>query len=97
MTAKEPTCDDRGTRPACSAHLRADVPADPAWDGVFTEVDSPGMTPLFWTHITPYGEVRFDVSRRLSLDGLQAVLQVASMTIACGESRTLAASRMAPM
>ncbi|WP_035738812.1 Tn3 family transposase, partial [Glycomyces arizonensis] len=44
------------------------VLADPAWDDVLTDTDRRGLTPLFWTHITPYGEVRLDMNRRLSLD-----------------------------
>ena len=44
------------------------VLADPEWDGVLTETDRRGLTPLFWSHITPYGEVRLDMNHRLSLD-----------------------------
>src|SRR5664280_3778268 len=40
-----------------------------------TTIDSPswrsgsigGMTPLFWTHVLPYGEVRLDMTARLTL------------------------------
>lgn len=30
-------------------------------------VDRRGLTPLFWTNIKPYGEVRLDMTRRLEL------------------------------
>jgi TnpA family transposase len=32
-----------------------------------TEEDQRGITPLFWTHIAPYGEVTVDMTRRISL------------------------------
>jgi hypothetical protein len=27
-----------------------------------TEVDHRGLTPLFWTHVAPYGEVRLNMT-----------------------------------
>jgi TnpA family transposase len=44
-----------------------DVLADPAWSGALTSEDQRGLTPLFWTHVLPYGEVRLDMTSRLSL------------------------------
>jgi TnpA family transposase len=32
-----------------------------------TEEDQRGITPLFWSHIAPYGEVTVDMTRRISL------------------------------
>ncbi|MEU0569284.1 hypothetical protein ABZ297_28460 [Nonomuraea sp. NPDC005983] len=29
--------------------------------------DRRGLTPLFWQHVQPYGEVRLDVAKRLPL------------------------------
>lgn len=29
-----------------------------------------GLTPLFWTHVAPYGEVKLDMSSRLALGGV---------------------------
>ena len=49
---------------------RADDPARPdrpEWADAFTDTDRRGLTPLFWTHIAPYGEVRLDMTRRLDL------------------------------
>lgn len=31
--------------------------------------DRRGLTPLFWTHVAPYGEVKLDMSSRLTLSG----------------------------
>ncbi|MEV0824855.1 hypothetical protein [Nonomuraea rubra] len=31
--------------------------------------DRRGLTPLFWQHVQPYGEVRLDVAKRLPLSG----------------------------
>jgi TnpA family transposase len=46
-----------------------DVLADPDWDGVLTAEDERGLTPLFWSHVLPYGEVKLDMNTRLALSG----------------------------
>jgi TnpA family transposase len=46
-----------------------DVLADPDWDGVLTAEDERGLTPLFWSHVLPYGEVKLDMNSRLALSG----------------------------
>ena len=46
-----------------------DVLADQAWADRLTAEDRRGLTPLFWAHIAPYGEVRLDMGRRLPLHG----------------------------
>jgi Tn3 transposase DDE domain len=45
--------------------------ADPAWTGRLTEADWRGLTPLFWSHVNPYGTFQLDMTRRLDL-GLPA-------------------------
>jgi hypothetical protein len=42
---------------------------DPDWDGVLTAEDERGLTPLFWSHVLPYGEVKLDMNTRLALSG----------------------------
>ena len=37
--------------------LLQNVVAEPEWSGVFTAEDWRGLTPLFWQHVLPYGEV----------------------------------------
>jgi hypothetical protein len=44
-----------------------EVLALPEWEGVLTTDDRRGLTPLFWSHILPYGEVRLNMARRLAL------------------------------
>ena len=44
-----------------------DVLAEPAWADLLTPADRRGLTPLFWLHLLPYGEVRLDMSTRLHL------------------------------
>ncbi len=44
-----------------------DVLAEPAWADILTPADRRGLTPLFWMHVLPYGEVHLDMSSRLSL------------------------------
>lgn len=41
--------------------------AEQDWSEVLTDADYRGLTPLFWSHVAPYGEVRLDMSRRLPL------------------------------
>ena len=36
-------------------------------EGGLTADDRRGLTPLFWSHILPYGEVRLNMARRLAL------------------------------
>jgi hypothetical protein len=46
-----------------------DVLADDEWATTLTDADRRGLTPLFWTHVAPYGEVKLDMSSRLALGG----------------------------
>lgn len=43
-----------------------EVLALPEWAGVLTADDQRGLTPLFWSHILPYGEVKLNMARRLA-------------------------------
>ena len=44
-----------------------DVLDEPDWLELLTPADRRGLTPLFWTHVLPYGEVRLDMTARLQL------------------------------
>lgn len=45
-----------------------DVLDDPAWAGALAgEADRRGLTPLFWSNVLPYGELRLDMASRLAL------------------------------
>ena len=46
-----------------------DLLAEPEWDDALTTEDRRGLTPLFWSHVLPYGEVRLDMATRLRLGG----------------------------
>ncbi|MEV1243076.1 Tn3 family transposase [Nonomuraea sp. NPDC049750] len=46
-----------------------DVFADQEWLDLLAPADRRGLTPLFWQHVLPYGEVRLDVGKRLVLSG----------------------------
>jgi TnpA family transposase len=46
-----------------------DILADPDWDGVLTAEDERCLTPLFWSHVLPYGEVKLNMNTRLALGG----------------------------
>jgi hypothetical protein len=49
------------------------VLADAAWEQALTAEGRRGLTPLFWSHVAPYGEVRLDTASRLALrSGLPA-------------------------
>ncbi len=41
---------------------------DPAWSARLGSADRRGLSPLFWTNINPYGEIRLDMTRRLGID-----------------------------
>lgn len=44
-----------------------DVLGEPEWADHLTPADRRGLTPLFWSHVRPYGEVRLDMDVRLNL------------------------------
>jgi TnpA family transposase len=44
-----------------------DLLADPEWATILTDEDRRGLTPLFWLHMLPYGEIKLNMSRRLQL------------------------------
>ncbi|MET9662332.1 Tn3 family transposase [Streptomyces sp. NPDC006510] len=44
-----------------------DVLGEPEWDDLLTPADRRGLTPLFWSHVRPYGEVNLDMAARLNL------------------------------
>ncbi|MDF2711507.1 MAG: putative transposase [Nonomuraea muscovyensis] len=46
------------------------VPADPAWARRLTPEDRRGLSPLFWSHINPYGRFHLDMDKRLDLSGV---------------------------
>jgi TnpA family transposase len=46
-----------------------DILADDEWSAQLTDADRRGLTPLFWTHVAPYGEVKLDMTSRLALGG----------------------------
>ena len=52
-----------------NTRLVQDVLADDRWVDRLTGEDRRGLTPPFWAHVAPYGEVRLDMDRRLSLHG----------------------------
>ncbi|GAA2636538.1 hypothetical protein GCM10010411_89700 [Actinomadura fulvescens] len=47
-----------------------DILARPEWVGVLTDADRRGLTPLFHTNMTPYGEIQLRTDRRLDLTDL---------------------------
>ncbi|WP_263579228.1 Tn3 family transposase [Streptomyces sp. PSKA30] len=46
-----------------------DILGEPEWAGLLTPADRRGLTPLFWSHVRPYGEVNLGMATRLSLGG----------------------------
>jgi hypothetical protein len=45
------------------------VLAEEEWAAVLGPADRRGLTPLFWQHVRPYGEVRLDTGARLRIGG----------------------------
>ncbi|WP_353962554.1 hypothetical protein [Streptomyces sp. NBC_00006] len=49
-----------------------DILGEPEWAGLLTPADRRGLTPLFWSHVRPYGEVHLDMDARLNLTAVTA-------------------------
>lgn len=47
--------------------LMQQVLADPKWADTLTEADRRTLSPLFWTHVNPYGRFELDMNSRLDL------------------------------
>ena len=45
------------------------VLAEPEWSGLLGPADRRGLTPLFWGHVRPYGEVKLNLASRLEIGG----------------------------
>ncbi|MEV4927061.1 Tn3 family transposase [Streptomyces roseoverticillatus] len=43
------------------------VLAEPAWADLPGPADRRGLTPLFWGHVRPYGEVKLNLASRLEI------------------------------
>ncbi|WP_327209269.1 Tn3 family transposase [[Kitasatospora] papulosa] len=50
--------------------LVQEVLAEPKWANKLTEADRRGLSPLFWTHVNPYGRFELDMNRHLHLGPL---------------------------
>jgi len=48
--------------------LMQQVLAHPKWADTLTDADRRALSPLFWTHVNPYGRFELDMNRRLDLD-----------------------------
>ncbi|WP_413100394.1 hypothetical protein [Streptomyces sp. Inha503] len=44
-----------------------DILGEPEWADLLTPADRRGLTPLFWSHVRPYGDVNLDMDTRLNL------------------------------
>lgn len=47
--------------------LLQSVLEDPRFAGMLDDADRRGLSPLFWSHINPYGRFRLDMDARLDL------------------------------
>ncbi|WP_406326575.1 hypothetical protein [Streptomyces sp. NBC_00203] len=52
-----------------------DILGEPEWADLLTPADRRGLTPLFWSHVRPYGTFRLDMNKRLDLGPSAAVPQ----------------------
>ncbi|MET7370451.1 Tn3 family transposase [Streptomyces sp. NPDC005566] len=53
--------------------MMQEVLADPKWADKLTDADRSALSPLFWTHVNPYGRLELDMNRRLDLVEVSAV------------------------
>jgi hypothetical protein len=47
--------------------LMQQVLAAPEWADTLTDADRRALSPLFWTHVNPYGQFELDMNSRLDL------------------------------
>ena len=47
--------------------LLQEVLAEPEWSALLTPANRRGLSPLFWQHVRPYGEVTLDLGSRLTI------------------------------
>lgn len=47
--------------------LLQEVLAEPQWADKLTDADRRALSPLFWTHVNPYGRFELDMANRLDL------------------------------
>ncbi|MFD8545992.1 Tn3 family transposase [Streptomyces sp. NPDC059649] len=50
-----------------NTRMLPDILGEPEWADLLTPADRRGLTPLFWSHVPPYGEVNLDMGARLDL------------------------------
>jgi TnpA family transposase len=55
-----------------------DILAEPQWADVLGDADRRGLTPLFTSNMTPYGDIQLDTTRRLALGGGGAITRQAA-------------------
>lgn len=55
----------------------APVLSEPAWANRLTDADRRALTPLFWTHVNPYGTFTLDMDSQLDLDAPAAAATTA--------------------
>ncbi|MEV4503076.1 Tn3 family transposase [Streptomyces klenkii] len=48
--------------------LAQEALTDPKWADKLTNADRRTLSPLFWTHVNPYGRFELDVNSRLDPD-----------------------------
>jgi hypothetical protein len=49
-----------------------DILGEPEWVDLLTPAGQRGLTPLYWSHVRPYGEVNLDTDTRLNLTAATA-------------------------
>ena len=64
-----------------------DVLAEPEWSALLTPADRRGLSPLFWQHVRPCGEVTLDLGSRLTIGtGVRAGVQRGGGRVVTGVS-----------
>uniref|UniRef100_UPI002F91BD64 hypothetical protein n=1 Tax=Streptomyces sp. NBC_00857 TaxID=2975851 RepID=UPI002F91BD64 len=67
-----------------------DILGEPEWAELLTPADRRGLTPLFWSHVRPYGEVNLGMGARLNLTGVAVPGPRASEDEGLGQSTPIA-------
>lgn len=70
-----------GPRHCGEVSLLQQILAEPEWSERMTEADRRALSPLFWTHVNPYGRFVLDMDARLDLAASEEDAEVSEAPI----------------
>ncbi|MGW7688379.1 Tn3 family transposase [Streptomyces asiaticus] len=74
-----------------SALVHVNTLADEKWAGTLTDADRRALSPLFWTHVNPYGRFELDMDSRLDLGLTSGTVMVPGPRTSSGKAAVVPA------